>query len=114
MRSKKMLVLPIRRKWFDMIASGEKVEEYRECKPYWDVRLGNYFPFPMDGFRRWVVLRNGYGRGSPCLFAWCSLCAGFGREEWGAEKGVVYYILKIHEVRETKEWYHSKRRVGRG
>lgn len=29
-----MLILPIKRKWFDMILSGEKKEEYREIKPY--------------------------------------------------------------------------------
>lgn len=34
-----MLVLPIKKKWFDMIASGEKKEEYREIKPYWTSRF---------------------------------------------------------------------------
>ena len=29
-----MLILPIKKKWFGMIASGEKTEEYREIKPY--------------------------------------------------------------------------------
>ena len=29
-----MLTLPIKKKWFDMILSGEKKEEYREIKPY--------------------------------------------------------------------------------
>lgn len=31
-----MLILPIKRKWFDMILSGEKKEEYRDIKPYYD------------------------------------------------------------------------------
>ena len=30
-----MLTLPIKKKWFDMILSGEKKEEYREIKPYY-------------------------------------------------------------------------------
>lgn len=34
-----MLVLPIKKKWFDMIASGDKEEEYREIKPYWTSRF---------------------------------------------------------------------------
>ena len=34
-----MLILPIKKKWFDMILSGEKKEEYREIKPYYDSRL---------------------------------------------------------------------------
>ena len=29
-----MLTLPIKKKWFDMIASGEKKEELRESKAY--------------------------------------------------------------------------------
>lgn len=34
-----MLTLPIKKKWFDMIVSGEKKEEYREIKPYYDSRF---------------------------------------------------------------------------
>ena len=39
-----MLVLPIKKKWFDMIISGEKKEEYREIKPYYDIRFKKYMP----------------------------------------------------------------------
>lgn len=35
----KTLDLVLKRKWYDMIASGEKTEEYREIKPYWITRL---------------------------------------------------------------------------
>lgn len=35
----KTLDLVLKRKWYDMIASGEKTEEYREIKPYWIRRL---------------------------------------------------------------------------
>ena len=38
-----MLVLPIKKKWYDMIVSGEKKEEYREIKPYYDSRFMNEF-----------------------------------------------------------------------
>lgn len=31
-----MLILPIKSKWFNMILSGDKQEEYREIKPYYD------------------------------------------------------------------------------
>ena len=34
-----MLTLPIKKKWFDMIKSGEKKEEYREIKQYWFTRF---------------------------------------------------------------------------
>ena len=37
-----ILPLVLKKKWYDLIASGEKKEEYREDKPYWDVRIGNW------------------------------------------------------------------------
>jgi hypothetical protein len=36
---KKILHLTLKKKWFDMIASGEKTEEYREIKAFWAARL---------------------------------------------------------------------------
>ena len=36
---KKVLKLVVSKQWFDMIASGEKTEEYREIKGYWVRRL---------------------------------------------------------------------------
>ena len=33
------LHLIIKKKWFDMILSGEKTEEYRDIKPYYNLRL---------------------------------------------------------------------------
>ena len=36
-----MLTLTIEKKWFDMILSGEKTEEYRELKRYYDSRFRN-------------------------------------------------------------------------
>ena len=38
-----MLVLPIKKKWYDMILSGEKTEEYREIKSYYDSRFESVF-----------------------------------------------------------------------
>lgn len=35
------MILPIKKKWFDMIKSGEKREEYREIKPYYTARFLN-------------------------------------------------------------------------
>jgi hypothetical protein len=32
---KNVLHLTLKKKWFDMVLSGEKTEEYREIKPYW-------------------------------------------------------------------------------
>ena len=60
------VILPIvvKRKWFDMIASGEKKEEYREKKLYWDRMINGWHR------RMWargagfavVEFRDNYGR----------------------------------------------------
>lgn len=44
----KTLHLTLKKKWFDMIASGEKKEEYREIKPYWITRLVDWSGYPKE------------------------------------------------------------------
>lgn len=39
MGEERILCLSVKKKWFDMIASGKKKEEYREHKLYWIKRL---------------------------------------------------------------------------
>lgn len=106
------LILPIRKKWFDMILSGEKTEEYRERKPYWEKRFKNYFsycysPLDEDGKewewrfsqgRRDVIFRNGYRRNAPEFTAEVTICEKAGNPEWGAQSGEVYYALQIHAI----------------
>ena len=38
-KDNKTLHLVLKRKWWDMIASGEKKEEYRDANHYWAIRL---------------------------------------------------------------------------
>ena len=40
----KTLHLPLKAKWYEMIESGVKTEEYREIKPYWCDRLIGGYP----------------------------------------------------------------------
>lgn len=108
-----MIVLPIKKKWFDMIASGEKKEEYREIKPYWNSRIGKeMFGAPLRNISKellkksyntkefWVRFNNGYSQISPTLYAKCTLSIGQGKLEWGAEPNINYYILKILKIEE--------------
>lgn len=91
-----MLTLTIKKKWFDMIASGEKKEEYRALSDYYDVRFSNAPRFFENG--KWVfylVLRAGYQKSSPRLTICCWLDVGKGKPEWGAEPGKDYFILHI-------------------
>lgn len=113
-----MLILPIKRKWFDMILSGEKKEEYREITPYYTSRLSNLFCVwtknaeyhsknmtcflksenAKKNITRKIMFRNGYSKTSPSLIAKCTLSIGTGKEEWGAEKDKEYFILTIQEI----------------
>ncbi len=99
-----MLILPIKRKWFDMILSGEKKEEYREIKQYYKSRFKNVFhmgPYsfiPVGNERKQIMFRNGYSKNSPSFIADCSLDIKQGKTEWGAEKGIDYYVLTIHGI----------------
>ena len=38
-----MLIFPLKKEWFDKIKSGEKTIEYREVKPYWNLRINKEF-----------------------------------------------------------------------
>ena len=106
-----MLVLPIKKKWFDMIASGEKKEEYRDFKNYYHSRLLQYFSNKKDSDvelncnEKPVIFRNDYNRNSPQIKCLCQLGLGYGKQEWGAEQGKVYYVLKILQVLgDEKQW----------
>lgn len=107
------LIIHIEKKWFNMILSGEKTEEYRERKPYWEGRFKRYFgwgygPISKDkkewgwrfhpNLKKTIIFRNGYGRNVPQFRAECSISEKTGNPEWGAEEGVVYYTLHIHRV----------------
>lgn len=101
-----MLTLPIMGKWFNMILSGEKGEEYREIKPYYMVRFKKIFEMHPNSYIptgkgiKKIRFRNGYGSSRPEFIAECSLDIKTGREEWGAENGKEYYTLKIHQITE--------------
>lgn len=99
-----MLVLPIKKKWFEMIASGEKKEEYREIKPYYDSRFMNIFGFDYLNKRVEIVFRNGYSANSPSIKCLCILNKGYGKQKWGAEIKKEYYILTILKIIEIKNW----------
>ena len=100
-----MLILPIKKKWFDMIVSGEKKEEYREIKPYWIIRLLHHLKSTIiDGFKLYrtgyVIFRNGYSNSSPAIKCHILCHIGFGKEKWGAKKNQLYYVLEISSVEE--------------
>lgn len=91
-----MLTLPIKKKWWDMIASGEKQEEYRDITPYWAKRFQQAPRFLADGKQQFhAVLRAGYRKDSPRLAIRCWVDKGEGKPAWGAERGKQYFRLHI-------------------
>lgn len=97
-----MLTLPIKKKWFDMILSGEKKEEYRKATNYYYTRFTNLF-HAFNSDVKPICFRNGYSANSPSFVAHCSFSLGTGKEEWGAESDQEYYVLKIHSIEKLKE-----------
>lgn len=104
-----MLTLPIKKKWFDMIISGDKLEEYRKITPYYETRFKNLFgELDDEGNRvlneestrnhRNIKLRNGYASNSPHVIVEATLREDFGVREWGANPKELYYVLKIHKI----------------
>jgi len=86
-----ILHLTLKKKWFDMIASGEKREEYREMKPYWDNRL-------MKKKYDAIYFRNGYGKDAPKMLVEIkAIIEGHGRPEWGSGYEQVY-ILRLGAI----------------
>jgi ASC-1-like (ASCH) protein len=83
---KRILYLTLKKKWFDLIKSGEKRIEYREVKPYWTKRL-----LDKDGlFKQWdeIHFRNGYGFDKPLLIT----------EFWGIIEHNGFYEILIGDI----------------
>ena len=94
-----MLTLPIKKKWFDMIVSGEKKEEYRATTKYYTERFKNIGLLDENGNptgkQACIALRNGYGKDKPEVIILTTLKIGTGWHEWGAEDDEWYYVLEI-------------------
>lgn len=100
----KTLHLTLKTGWFDMIAAGDKKEEYREIKPYWETRLlhSPYVDINIPGLQadqikkyEAIEFRNGYSKNARKMTVeWLGLSVGqpafrwFGREE----KGIIFII----------------------
>lgn len=86
----KTLRLTLKKHWFDMIASGEKREEYREPSRWILSRLEG------KQYDR-VEFKNGYGDVPAMTVEYLGWSYGVGRPEWGGHGArlVVIYIGKV-------------------
>lgn len=98
----KILDLVLKGCWYDMIAKGEKREEYREIKPYWENRL------TIKDFTH-VRFRRGYTN-TTMLFRIDSITIGKGNPQWGAPEDKEVFIIKFsrHEREIKFRGYNAK------
>lgn len=98
----RVLHLNLKKKWFIMIAKGVKTEEYREIKDYWIKRLKDMsLKEPFHAFKDFdkIVFKNGYSKDAPTMiveFKGIKIHKGY--NEWGAEKGRLYFVIKLGKV----------------
>lgn len=105
----KILDLPLKKEWYEMIESGVKTEEYREMKPHWIKRLchskgncdwGGFCAFSnctrkgVSTDYTHVRFRYGYTKRT-MLFELKGITIGKGKTEWGAPNDRDVFILKL-------------------
>ena len=122
-KANKTLHLVLKRKWWDMIDSGEKKEEYRDANHYWAIRLldrqyrwySQNIDYPNDfidwlcfglahndiAFRSYenVCFHLGYTNNT-MTFKITSMNVMYGevcRQDWGAEPNKYYFVIKLGE-----------------
>lgn len=104
MKHQKILHLTLKKKWFDMIASGEKKEEYREIKPYWDARLYDKLKSIIVQYDI-VRFTNGYAKDCPTMDIECrEIKFDIGEPNWGAVNGKVYYVIQLGNILTIKNY----------
>lgn len=83
------LHLNVYAKWFALLASGDKTEDYRDMSAYWHRRLyGRAY--------KTVTIRNGFGPFAPeAKFEFVGVDIGTGRPEWGAPGTRTVFIIRL-------------------
>ena len=106
MKHANTLHLVLKGKWYDMIESGEKTEEYRETKHYWIKRiLGVSTPslpvltliarqISKQTRNVWVCFHRGYTNRT-MIFEIKGITVGIGKATWGAPIDKEVIIIKL-------------------
>ena len=100
------LHLVLKGKWYDLIASGKKTEEYREPKPYWIKRILDKSSAKLPGLTpvssrlslwtkyEWVCFHRGY-TSQTMTFKIKGVTVGMGDVAWGAPVSKAVIIIKL-------------------
>lgn len=114
----KVLHLTLKKKWYDMIASGEKKEEYREIKKrivsllcekhdksiisggdIIDNHTGQNYSFKKFDVVKFV---NGYGNHRPSILVQClGIETGIAKPEWSDNWQGEVFVIKLGEIIKT-------------
>lgn len=119
----KTLHLVLKKKWFDMIISGAKKEEYREMKKYWANRLTifpndynsnpdmisrnimlleSYEGFAFKTFDT-ITFRLGYAKKAPTMVVECKgIRIGTPRPEWSGNMQGDHFIISLGAILKTQ------------
>lgn len=99
----KILHLTLKKRWFDLILSGEKKEEYREIKEYWAKRLSHDQELNNLKSFDFIEFTNGYSKmARKMVVEFKGMEMGKGKAEWGATKDEFYFVIKLGEITDTK------------
>jgi hypothetical protein len=93
-----ILPLVLDGEWYDMIASGEKKEEYRDEKRFWRTRISNVIYKAHNEDKPIVVaFSRGYKKQDMFFVADRILCKkGSNHPEWG-EPETAHYVIQLSE-----------------
>lgn len=95
------LNLTLKKKWYDLIASGDKKEEYREDKQYWRNRLLHKGDVAEAKIFDVVVFKNGYHKDAPTMTVKClGITTGNAKPEWSDNWQGHVFIIKLGEILE--------------
>jgi len=110
----RILRLTLNKRWFDLIASGQKQLEYREYKDYWKTRLlkkntNTGFTTGTVSFDR-VHFTNGYGKDRPIVvrdFLGCLIMNGKSIVPDNGEPidpDLNYFVILLGKIRYLTGW----------
>jgi hypothetical protein len=90
-KTSEKLFLTIKKEWFNMILSGEKLEEYRDITPFFDSRLNKKYAS--------VIFQNGYNKTSPRVeLEFLGVEKKNANPSWSAGYGGFCYVIKLGKI----------------
>ena len=92
-----VLYLVLKKKWYDMIANGEKREEYRDLSDYWTKRIKNWLLTANDRGLAVVAFSRGYTKAG--MFFVCRGCSPSWKHrfpQWG-EPETPHFVIHLGE-----------------